>query len=76
MEIKAGKSYLVYLKYHQTQNIYEIIDFGRGIKEVDLLKTDEVFYQPIDLAILQFKNESNTYVSTYIEDAIKPYTNK
>ena len=74
IEIEAGKTYLVYLKYMKSTQSYEIIGLGNGLREVDMPRQSKtVKVENLDVNSLSIKNNKtgeNESLKKYMDEHI------
>lgn len=66
IEIEPGKTYLAYLTYNENKDIYEIIGFGEGLKEIKGISRDA-------LKVKNNKNGEFEALDDYKKRCIDPY---
>lgn len=74
IDIEAGKTYFVYLKFCDAFQKYEIIGLGNGLREVNIeQQTNRVYSRSLNIDTLQIKNnQTGNYesLSEYIDKYI------
>ena len=67
MELKTGRTYLAFMKYHKSKNLYAFLDRGEGLRGINLPAQDTVKYEAYRLDNLKVRNNRTEELESLVD---------